>query len=185
MNSREKMDCIFDNGRHDIMDWAMNLPPSDEPGRKRSFEIFIKLDKPGMTKIFKLKEEDFIPGIHIIMIGKTNIIIFKRFGRKRRETPFILMNKVTNIKMVIEQFCLRRIFDWTYSDGFCFDEDIQIISLIFERVERQEVPINTKVFSCYDSRCFEMNKTLFNVEQVYGIFVVIGGRPIIWAVIKC
>ena len=127
-----------------------------------------------MIVIFELEKENLIPGFDVIMIGKRNIMIYEGFGRIRRQIPLIFMNEFANIKMMIKQFSLCIIMNGTNSNEIRMNEDIQIISLNFERMRWQEVPFTTEVFLSYDNRSFQMDETLFNIEQVHERLMMIG-----------
>jgi hypothetical protein len=47
----------------------MNLPPPVKPQRNKSFEVFIKIDEPGVGKLLILVQENFVPGFNIVMVA--------------------------------------------------------------------------------------------------------------------
>jgi hypothetical protein len=53
----------------DLINWAMNLPPPVKPQRNNSFEVFIKIDEPGVGKGLILVQENFVPGFNIVMVA--------------------------------------------------------------------------------------------------------------------
>jgi hypothetical protein len=47
----------------------MNLPPPVKPQRNNSFEVFIKIDEPGVGKGLILVQENFVPSFNIVMVA--------------------------------------------------------------------------------------------------------------------
>jgi hypothetical protein len=164
---------IFDFIRKDLVNWSMNLPPSVKPNGGRTFEIPVKIYKPGMGKILILIQKNFVPGFNIIMVTISNFSVGKTSGDKRRCSPILLCNKL-HYEQRMKGNTPRDPLGWNRSnlDGLSNKEYVPVKLNGLIRVDGRKMP----TFGNFIRR-FYVTKIRLNQEQIVGrFFGMVGGR---------